>query len=42
MLVEVIVLCPIIQCNLCCLQLFDGKEGRPKYPRRWVIFPPLL
>ena len=25
-----------------CLQLFDGKEGRLKYPRRWVIFPPLL
>eukprot|EP00891_Asterochloris_glomerata_P000799 jgi/Astpho2/799/Aster-00653 len=23
-------------------KLFDGKEGRPKYPRRWVIFPPLL
>ncbi|CAM6083837.1 unnamed protein product [Calypogeia fissa] len=21
---------------------FDGKEGRAKYPRRWVIFPPLL
>lgn len=24
------------------LQLFDGKEGRPKYPRRWVILPPFL
>ncbi|KAE9451440.1 hypothetical protein C3L33_16686, partial [Rhododendron williamsianum] len=23
-------------------QLFDGKEGRPKYPRRWVILPPFL
>jgi very-long-chain enoyl-CoA reductase len=23
-------------------KLFDGKEGREKYPRRWVIFPPLL
>ncbi|KAL2650310.1 hypothetical protein R1flu_018438 [Riccia fluitans] len=21
---------------------FDGKEGRAKYPRRWVIFPPFL
>jgi very-long-chain enoyl-CoA reductase len=21
---------------------FDGKEGREMYPRRWVIFPPLL
>jgi very-long-chain enoyl-CoA reductase len=23
-------------------RLFDGKEGREKYPRRWIIFPPLL
>ncbi|KAL5101623.1 hypothetical protein RYX36_005950 [Vicia faba] len=23
-------------------KLFDGKEGRPRYPRRWVILPPLL
>jgi very-long-chain enoyl-CoA reductase len=23
-------------------RLFDGKEGRPKYPRRWVILPPFL
>ncbi|CAK9225292.1 unnamed protein product [Sphagnum troendelagicum] len=23
-------------------QTFDGKEGRAKYPRRWVIMPPLL
>ncbi|KAM0875546.1 hypothetical protein ACQ4PT_036721 [Festuca glaucescens] len=22
--------------------LFDGKDGRPKYPRRWVILPPFL
>ena len=22
--------------------LFDGKDGREKYPRRWVIFPPIL
>eukprot|EP00775_Hariotina_reticulata_P013395 gene13395-13523_t len=24
------------------VKLFDGKEGRDKYPRRWVMFPPLL
>ncbi|KAI4308311.1 hypothetical protein L6164_031397 [Bauhinia variegata] len=23
-------------------KLFDGKEGRPKYPRRWILLPPLL
>lgn len=23
-------------------RLFDGKEGKPKYPRRWVILPPFL
>lgn len=23
-------------------KLFDGKEGRENYPRRWVIFPPFL
>ncbi|CAK9319982.1 unnamed protein product [Citrullus colocynthis] len=23
-------------------KLFDGKEGRPKYPRRWVILPPFF
>ncbi|KAL8232137.1 hypothetical protein R6Q57_001915 [Mikania cordata] len=23
-------------------RLFDGKEGRPKYPRRWIILPPFL
>lgn len=23
-------------------KLFDGKEGREKYPRRWVILPPFL
>lgn len=23
-------------------KLFDGKEGREKYPKRWVILPPLL
>eukprot|EP00879_Flechtneria_rotunda_P002083 GHRR01002263.1.p1 GENE.GHRR01002263.1~~GHRR01002263.1.p1 ORF type:complete len:190 (+),score=52.47 GHRR01002263.1:1202-1771(+) len=24
------------------VKLFDGKDGRPKYPKRWVMFPPLL
>jgi len=24
------------------VKLFDGKEGREKYPKRWVMFPPLL
>ncbi|RWR95428.1 3-oxo-5-alpha-steroid 4-dehydrogenase [Cinnamomum micranthum f. kanehirae] len=23
-------------------KLFDGKDGRPKYPRRWVILPPFF
>jgi very-long-chain enoyl-CoA reductase len=23
-------------------KLFDGKDGRDKYPRRWVILPPVL
>ncbi|KAG0564350.1 hypothetical protein M758_8G098800 [Ceratodon purpureus] len=23
-------------------KMFDGKDGRKKYPRRWVIFPPVL
>ncbi|KAJ7565536.1 hypothetical protein O6H91_02G064500 [Diphasiastrum complanatum] len=23
-------------------KLFDGKEGRAKYPKRWVIFPPFI
>lgn len=23
-------------------KLFDGKDGRPKYPSRWVILPPFL
>nr|QKE45402.1 enoyl-CoA reductase [Salvinia cucullata] len=23
-------------------KLFDGKEGRKKYPRRWVILPPFV
>uniref|UniRef100_A0A5K1DU49 Uncharacterized protein n=1 Tax=Nymphaea colorata TaxID=210225 RepID=A0A5K1DU49_9MAGN len=22
--------------------MFDGKDGKPKYPRRWVILPPFL
>lgn len=24
------------------VKLFDGKDGREKYPKRWVMFPPLL
>jgi hypothetical protein len=24
------------------LQLFDSKDGKPKYPRRWVIIPSIL
>lgn len=23
-------------------KMFDGKDGRAKYPRRWIVFPPLL
>uniref|UniRef100_A0A7S3QRB7 Ubiquitin-like domain-containing protein n=2 Tax=Dunaliella tertiolecta TaxID=3047 RepID=A0A7S3QRB7_DUNTE len=23
-------------------KMFDGKEGRPKYPRRWIMIPPLF
>ncbi|KAG6469453.1 hypothetical protein ZIOFF_074170 [Zingiber officinale] len=23
-------------------KLFDGKEGRPRYPRRWIILPPFI
>ncbi|CAA7060347.1 unnamed protein product [Microthlaspi erraticum] len=23
-------------------KIFDGKDGKPKYPRRWVILPPFL
>ncbi|KAJ3682722.1 hypothetical protein LUZ60_012949 [Juncus effusus] len=23
-------------------KIFDGKDGRPKYPRRWVILPPFF
>ncbi|KXZ51775.1 hypothetical protein GPECTOR_11g219 [Gonium pectorale] len=21
---------------------FDGKDGRPKYPKRWIVFPPFI
>eukprot|EP00244_Chara_vulgaris_P005925 TRINITY_DN2272_c0_g1_i2.p1 TRINITY_DN2272_c0_g1~~TRINITY_DN2272_c0_g1_i2.p1 ORF type:complete len:309 (-),score=52.90 TRINITY_DN2272_c0_g1_i2:118-1044(-) len=24
------------------VKLFDGKDGRPKYPRRWVMLPPFF
>ncbi|DBA68491.1 hypothetical protein WJX79_009354 [Trebouxia sp. C0005] len=23
-------------------KMFDGKDGRAKYPTRWIVFPPLL
>ncbi|DBA92225.1 hypothetical protein WJX77_000065 [Trebouxia sp. C0004] len=23
-------------------KMFDGKDGQAKYPRRWIVFPPLL
>jgi very-long-chain enoyl-CoA reductase len=23
-------------------KLFDGKDGRPKYPKRWIMLPPVL
>lgn len=23
-------------------KLFDGKDGRPKYPRRWIMLPPFF
>ena len=23
-------------------QAFDGKEGRPKYPQRWIMLPPFF
>ena len=23
-------------------KLFDGKEGRAKYPRRWIMIPPVF
>lgn len=23
-------------------QLFDGKDGRPKYPKRWIMLPPFF
>lgn len=24
------------------LQIFDGKDGREKYPRRWIMLPPFF
>ena len=24
------------------LKLFDGKDGRPKYPKRWIMLPPFF
>lgn len=23
-------------------KLFDGKDGRPKYPKRWIMLPPFF
>lgn len=23
-------------------KLFDGQDGRPRYPRRWVMLPPIF
>jgi hypothetical protein len=34
--------CCCCSCVAPAPQLFDGKEGREKYPKRWVMFPPLL
>jgi len=22
--------------------IFDGKDGREKYPRRWIVLPPFV
>ena len=24
------------------LQIFDGKDGRAKYPKRWIMLPPFF
>lgn len=24
------------------LQTFDGRDGREKYPRRWIMLPPFF
>lgn len=24
------------------LQTFDGRDGREKYPRRWIMLPPVF
>jgi hypothetical protein len=23
-------------------QIFDGKDGRPRYPKRWIMLPPFF
>lgn len=28
--------------GVCGMQMFDGTGGKPKYPKRWVVFPPFL
>ena len=25
-----------------CAQIFDGKDGREKYPKRWIMLPPFF
>ena len=32
----------LLTCAHLVLQMFDGTGGKPKYPKRWVVFPPLL
>ncbi len=45
----VFLLCGAVQMSLWAIQkhkrllkLFDGKENRTKYPRRFIILPPIL
>ena len=26
----------------CAVQTFDGKDGREKYPKRWIMLPPFF
>ena len=47
---DVIILLPVIclarveyYARMCgTLQMFDGTDGKPRYPKRWVVFPPIL
>ena len=27
---------------LFCAQIFNGQDGKEKYPRRWIMLPPFL